>query len=551
MARPRVVVIGSGFGGAITACRLAERGRYEVVLLERGKRYGRNEFPRRPDELREAVWDPDMGRFGLFDYHSFPNSRMDVVGASGLGGGSLIYSNVLYEAPEAAFNGWPGGITRARLDPYYQRVLQVMEARPYPFSDPGSPYSSSLRTRTLVRAAERMGREPPGPGRPAFALEWPKLAVRFGDRVEAESLNAHGALQTSCRLCGECNIGCNTHAKNTLDLNYLRLAENLGVEIRTSAEVREIRPWKGAGYKVLYRDPRHTRPAEELLANRVVLAAGPLGSPHLLLRMKRGGQLPQLSDALGRRWSSNGDLLGLVRNLEEPIHPTTGPVITAALRFFSGGYPDGYSHELYLEDGGYPPTLSWYVTVLSQQRQAWWQSLKNIVAIAASRAAGVSRRLEADDVASLFFPDDELVGRTLVLFGMGRDRPVGRLSVSADLSATDPFDDDDLQLDWDPRPSALHFARTREAMQRLAGSLGGDYLDMSFLTRYISVHPLGGCPMGDSPRDGVVDGLTGEVFGYPGLHVVDGSIMPTAIGPNPSLTIAAVAELFAERINAR
>jgi cholesterol oxidase len=546
MERPRVVVIGSGFGGAVTACRLAEGGRYQVVLLERGRRYGRNEFPRRPDELREAVWEPAMGRFGLFDYLSFPNSRMDMLAASGLGGGSLIYSNVLYEAPPATFDGWPGGLSRERLDPYYRRVIEMLEARPYPFADGLAPYSSSLRTRAMVRAAERLGRDGPAPGQPGFALEWPKLAVRFGERVEAESINPHGAPQTTCRMCGECNIGCNSQAKNTLDLNYLRRAEQKGAEIKLLCEVLEIRPWRGAGYKVIYRDPRHPGPPSELLANRVVLAAGPIRSPQLLLRMKRGGQLPSLSEALGSRWSSNGDLLGLVRNLEEPIHPATGPTITAALRFFNGAYPDGYSHDLYLEDGGYPPILSWYITVLSQERLAWWQALKNTIAIFASRAAGVDRRIDADDVAALLFPDDELVGRTLIVFGMGRDRPVGRLGLRRGRRG-----DDDLDLAWTPDPSALHFSRTREAMQRLAAALGGEYLDMSYLTRYITVHPLGGCPMGDSAHDGVVDARTGEVYGYPGLHVIDGSIVPTSLGPNPSLTIAALAELFAEGMNAR
>src|SRR5688572_17072214 len=147
--KPRVVVIGSGFGGAITACRLAESGRYEVILLERGARYPRNSFPRAPDELRSAVWQPTRARFGIYELFAFPRVGMEVACGAGLGGGSLVYSNVLHDAAPESFRSWPGGICRSLLEPYAARVLQMLEARPYPVDKPDWPYAASLRTRAM------------------------------------------------------------------------------------------------------------------------------------------------------------------------------------------------------------------------------------------------------------------------------------------------------------------------------------------------------------------------------------------------------------------
>ncbi len=123
----KVAVIGSGFGGSVMACRLAQSGRFEVHVLERGKRYGRNEFPRRPEDVANVLWNPDEGCFGPFEWRSFSSARTDAVAAAGLGGGSLIYSSVLYRVPERLLNGWPGGITRKVLDPYYDRALEMLE----------------------------------------------------------------------------------------------------------------------------------------------------------------------------------------------------------------------------------------------------------------------------------------------------------------------------------------------------------------------------------------------------------------------------------------
>lgn len=493
-----VVIVGSGFGGSVMACRLAESGRHRVRVLERGRRYGRGEFPRSPADRGRLIWDPAEGQHGLMELSRFKRAGMDVVTASGLGGGSLIYSNVLYRMPPSFFKGWPGGIDRARLDPFYDRVIDTLEARPYPLDEPGWPYADTPKARLLARAAEVMGRD--AAGQVATKLERPALAVTFGPGPTLERRNKHGALQTTCSMCGQCNLGCDTHSKNTLDLTYLRRAQALGARIDTHAEVQRIAPRPGGGFTVAFGDPRAPGSAEEIRCDRVIVAAGSLGSTRLLLRQKRLGHLPGLSGQLGRRWSPNGDMLAVYFTRDLPVDASVGPVITGAVRFLYGAYPDGSPHEVLVEDGGFPDFLAWHVAARPLARNA--------------------------------FP----------LLAMGRDRSTGVLALG-------PGERGALTLDWDVRENGLHFERAREAMARLGEAVGAGTLvenPFSLLSRHITVHPLGGCPMGASPEDGVVDARTGQAFGHPGLYVIDGSIVPGAIGPNPALTIAALAEYYAE-----
>jgi cholesterol oxidase len=547
--KPSVVVIGSGFGGSVFACRLAESGLATVHVLERGRRYERHQFPRRPDQLRDAFWDPHDGKFGLLEYQSFVSSQVDVLTASGLGGGSLIYSNVLYEMPPEFFPGWPGGLNRQVLDPYYQKVLEMLEARSYPIDEPTWPYANTPKSHALQRAYERLSSHPMG--YPAARLEWPKLAIRFGAKLGEEGLNKQEVKQTTCIMCGECNIGCNYHAKNTLDLNYLARAANHGAQIHTCAEALAILPnANDVGYTVVYADPQNRSRTERLEATHVVVAAGSLGSTKLLLRMKHSGALPYLSPALGTKWSANGDLLGLCMNSSEPIYPGTGPVITGAIRLFNGRYQDGFPHGLYIEDGGLPSMLAWYLTALTPARQSFIDGLRGGWRYIKSAWFGGTDVDVGTELGRVFFRESALVSRMMPFLGMGRDRSSGVIRLYPEHpTGLNWMDDAELHLRWDDVPSRLHFERLREGMKRLTAELGGRFQDaqLRHLTKYIAVHPLGGCPMADSAHDGVVDAATGEAFGHKGLYVVDGSIIPTSIGPNPSLTIAAIAEMFVER----
>ena len=546
-----VVVIGSGFGGSVMTCRLAEKG-YRVCLLERGRRYGMFEFPRRMDEVRRRLfWDPEDGKFGFMQFHSYYESDVFSVAASGLGGGSLIYANVLMRMPSDFFAGWPGGITRETLDPYYDRALAMLEATPYPFGPDNPYYYDTPKTAAMQRAAESIADAPDTLAPHRFRL--PHLAVRFeGDFPGQQGTNRQGVLQSRCTKCGECDLGCNIHAKNTLDLNYLARAcspELLGpggvaAEIRTGALVREIIPLAGGGYEVRYVRPEAMAEWQKVTARRVVLSAGTIGSTAMLLKMRKYGRLDSLSPMLGQRWCGNGDLEGMVFRTDDQLLPTKGPVITSAIEYRFQSYDDGFPHGLYIQDAGIPAFVGWYAVGRLPSPGVLGPSLRfGARMLARFSRLGILRRLRreiniGDDIAAMIDRDDYL-RHFLILLGMGRDRSDGRIELS---------EDDRPLIRWQMEGSRLHYDRVRREMRKIARSLGGKFVDnpLTWFDKIIAVHPLGGCVMAETGEEGVVD-TNGEVFGHPGLYVVDASILPSSTGPNPSLTIAAMAERIADR----
>ncbi len=539
------IVVGSGFGGSVLAYRLAEAGR-SVCVLERGKPYPPGSFPRGPRELSRAFWDPSEGLYGLFNVWSFKG--LGAVVSSGLGGGSLIYANVLLRKPERWFvqedlaNGgyehWP--VSRSDLDPHYDRVETMLNGQRYPFAD------TTAKTAALRDVAEKLGRE--------FIL--PKLAVTFANDGEAPAVgvplheehpNLHGVPRYTCRLVGECDIGCNFGSKNTLDLNYLSEAKRLGAVIRTRHEVRSFEPGDGGGYVVRYveheaadegrkidtRNPQ-VRPERELTCDRLVLAAGTLGSTYLLLKSRAA--FPGLSARLGTRFGGNGDLLTFALGADRPLEPSRGPVITSALHVpdeLDGGQGRGF----YVEDAGFPEFASWLVQA-TQGPGALWRLRQ----VAARVVLGLLRRHPEVDLSaevSQLLSDTRVAAGSLPLLGMGRDIPDGAMALT---------DDGSLQVDWVKGKSGPFFDRLGDFASEIAEALGAKFKRNPtwYLGRLITVHPLGGCPLGSSAEEGVVDPY-GEVFGYPGFTIADGSVMPGPVGPNPSLTIAALADRFADR----
>jgi cholesterol oxidase len=549
------VIVGSGFGGSVMAYRLAEAG-LRVCLLERGKAYPPGSFPRSPYRMRKNFWDPSEGLHGLYNFWGFRG--LDALVSSGLGGGSLIYANVLLRKDEKWFvkedvsNGgyeyWP--VTRADLDPHYDRVEGMMRPQRYPFDR--SPYDETSKTRAFWEATRRLGHEP-------FL---PNLAVTFanegeepipGEPIREEHPNLHERTRYTCRLVGECDFGCNYGSKNSLDYTYLSAAKRLGAELRTRCEVRSFEPRGGGGYNVhyVYHDPEREGsktdtsglPLETLTADRLVLAAGSLGSTFLLL--KNRSAFPRISRRLGTRFGGNGDLLTFaIKSSEESggarvprvIDPGYGPVITSGIRV--GDELDGEEGRgFYLEDAGFPEHLTWILQVFDTPGALWrWRmTASNLV------RSWLGREPESDLGAEI----SELLGQTdlsaglLPMIGMGRDIPDGNMTLRGSK----------LDIDWRKLKSGPFFDRLRDTARRISDELGADFEDnpIWYLGRVITVHPLGGCPMGRDAGEGVVDAY-GEVFGYPGLYVADGSVMPGPVGPNPSLTIAALADRFAERL---
>jgi cholesterol oxidase len=423
----------------------------------------------------------------------------------------------------------------------------MMEAKPYPFESQ-SYYKNTPKTATLKKLADEVGIPEGATEKPQFVL--PPLAVRFeGDFPGAQGVNAHGAVQSRCNKCGDCDIGCNIHAKNTLDLNYLFRAkrirqENQKVDLRTHAEVKRIER-KDDHYLVTFVIPEFPMKENSFKAKHVILSAGSLGSTTLLLRMKKEGHLPLLSSWLGKKWCGNGDHMSLIVNTEPVVDATVGPVITGALEYKFKDYDDGYPHGMYLQDAGYPSGFAWYLSGKIPQVKGLMGALnlvgQNIKKYMLKLVHAPNHEdVNVGDLFSRVLDRAEFTKRCFLILGMGRDKPDGEIQLR---------DDNQPIIRWKMKDSKLHFDRVRAEMRKIAKILKGFNFEVPLihLDKVIAVHPLGGCPMGISREQGVVS-PNGEVFGYPGLYVVDGSILPTSTGPNPSLTIAAVAEHIAEQI---
>lgn len=548
------IVIGSGFGGSVMTCRMAEKG-YSVCLLERGKRYGMWEFPRQMEDIRKKFfYDPDKGLHGVAEFNAYRGSDAISVRASGLGGGSLIYASMQIRMPAQNFYEWPAGITRETLDPYYDKVADMLEVSPYP--EDHSYYSETPKAKIMKEVSEKMPKIKDQIGDCKFIF--PDIAVRFEGKFPGEqSPNKQGVLQSSCNKCGECFLGCNIHSKNSLDLNYLARATNTklmgkgskAAEIRTGANVLRVEPLAKGGYKVIYKDPEGGGETVELKSRRVVLSAGSIGSAEILLKMQKEGVMDQLSPCLGQGWSANGDLEGTIVDSKYEAYPTMGPTITAGIEFDFQPYPDGFPHWMIVQDGGFPNFLMWYAAGKAPSLNVLWQ-MKKLLWAAVSLPfkkllhwLGLKRlrpEINIGDEIVKLIDGNKIFRKSLVLLGMGRDRSDGYITLNKKEQAI---------IKYKIKQSELHYDRARKVMKAMAKTIKGTYLDnpLTYLRKIIAVHPLGGCCMGDSPETGVIDG-NGEVYGYKGLYVVDGSIIPSATGPNPSMTIAAMAERIAEKI---
>ncbi|MEV1175624.1 GMC oxidoreductase, partial [Nonomuraea sp. NPDC049784] len=524
--------------------------------------YPPGSFPRAPAAMARNLWDPSEGRYGLFDLWSFRGLGAAV--SSGLGGGSLIYANVLLRKPERWFvreSPLPGGghehwpVTRADLDPHYDAVERMIRPQRYPLDV--SPYDTTAKTLAMREAAERLG------------LEWelPPLAVAFAPEPGARPVpglpipdpeygNLHGLPRTTCRLRGECDLGCNDGAKNSLDHTYLSAARHAGADIRTLHEVRWLAPAPGGGYAVSYvvHEPGEERrrvrtrrlPQRTITCDRLVLAAGTLGTTYLLLTCR--SEFPGLSPMLGARFSGNGDLLTFVTGARDgagrhrSLEGSRGPVITSAIRVpdaADSGLPPapGGRRGFLVEDAGYPPFAEWlaeFAGVRGVVRRAGMFALGRIAAVL-SRSP--QSRINAELAA--LFGDGRLSDGSLGLLGMGRDVPDGVMRLRRGY----------LDVDWTTSTSMPYFGAMRSVMRDMAGVLKAGYHDspLWLARKVITVHPLGGAPMGRHPGEGVVDEY-GEVFGHPGLYVLDGASVPGPVGVNPALTIAALSDRACEHV---
>lgn len=566
------VIIGSGFGGSVMAYKLADAG-LRVCLLERGKPYPPNSFARTPIQMRNNFWDPSKGLYGLFNVWSFTGSGALV--SAGLGGGSLIYANIIIRKDEKWFvrertaqegyEYWP--VTRAQLDPHYDRVEKMMNIQKYPLGQP--PYPEPPKTLAMIEAAQKLN------------LNWLPLdlAVSFrtkhvsnpnernplnpplvGEPVEELHRNIHNMTRYTCRLCGECDIGCNYGSKNTLDYNYISEAHRLGAEVRTLCEVKSFEPnGPGRGFTVRYvqhdlahegirRGKHETLDQLKITCDRLILSAGTFGSPFLLF--KNRDAFPHLSHKLGSRFCVNGDLLSFIvksklkkgEDFPRVLDPSFGPVITGAIRL--GDTLDGQGDQgrgFYVEDGGNPYLLSWVGELTgfaNLLRRAYLFGKRFLM-----YRLGLNRDADLDDEIVELIGDCVTSKSSMPVLTMGRDFANGNIT----------FDGKYLDCDWRLKQSQEYYNRVRRVVSGIASALNATYMDnpaYQYLHQVLTAHPLGGCPMATTKEEGVVNPC-GEVFDYPGLYVADGSVMPGPVGPNPSMTIAAMSDRFADHIIAQ
>ena len=421
--------------------------------------------------------------------------------------------------PRAATESWP--VTREQLEPHYDRAEKILSPTPYP----GSLAETTPKTQAMRRAAGRLG------------IDWflPPLAVSFADPgqlpgspISNSDHNVHHASRMTCRLCGECDIGCNFGSKNTLDYNYLTLAAEAGAELRDRCEVREIAPLDD-GFEVRYvrHEPENegvpvntgTLPTHRLRCRVLVLAAGTFGTDDLLLRNQQ--RFPALSPMLGTRFCSNGDLLGFAVDSADLLDVWPGHHQHDADTRRTGRR----DRPRFLSSGRWVPG----VRRLAARDRDTGLPANRLARFAAARALqNLTGRPHSEVGAQIgaLIGTGQLSAGALPMLGMGRELPNGRLRLRGGY----------LELDWRDAMSRKYFKRVEATMAAVAGELKSRFTvnPSRYLHRIVAAHPLGGAPMGTAPDNGVVDDH-GEAFGHPGLFVTDGAVMP---GPGRTEPVA-------------
>lgn len=506
------VIVGSGFGGSVSAMRLAQKG-YRVAVIEAGKRWHASDFPKTNWNAFKYFWAPKLGCFGIQNITLLKGVM--VLHGSGVGGGSLVYANTLMRPLASVFEdpAWSHAVAwEQELSPHYETARQML----------GVTENRALMEgeRTLQRVAERMNS-----GQTFHATE---VGVYFGKpdvTVPDPYFSGAGPERTGCNFCGGCMVGCRFGAKNTLDKNYLYFAEKWGAQVFPELKVERIEQVEG-GYAL--RTQRSTSlfggAGPTFRAKRVVLAAGVLGTVELLLKNRdQLGTLPALSPRLGDFVRTNGESLLGATSFEAHRDLSRGIAIGAAFhpnsltKVESVRYPSGSGAMRLLAvpltaDGNAltrPLRMLWRMLVrLPRMIRLWlvrdWAKSTVILLVMQS----VDEHLRLRLGRSLF-------GRKLQ--GAPTERAV---------------------------PSYLPVAQ--EAAEILAQELNGEAQNVAsevLLRTPATAHILGGCCIGRDAQTGVIDERH-EVFGYPGLYVCDGSVVPGNLAVNPSLTISALAERF-------
>jgi len=523
-----VIVVGSGYGGGVSASRLARAGK-RVAVLERGREVPTGEFPSRFPEMRaEMRVTGKHVRLGkenaLFDIRL--GEDMHVIVGCGLGGGSLINAGVALRPDDRVFADtiWPSQISKdGLLDEGYQRARQWLA----PMSDPKA--AEQTKFQSLAKAAETFDAKPIAS----------TVAISFEDRT-----NAAGIHQPACTRCGDCCGGCNVGAKNTVALSYLPDAARHGAQLFTDAKVSHITQADGGGWQVHLANVNLRQPDQQqsgqhkdlptdikVSCTTVILSAGTLGSTEILLRSRAHGL--NLSNKLGERFSANGDIIAFGYGAKLPVnaigvsHPIKegltpiGATVTGQLEIND---PDDLSRQLCIQEGALPSSLAPVLPVMFVPNGRLLGALKSLI-----------RGVYKGPLASL-----------QTFFAVSHDSASGCFHLG---------NDDRLKLSWVNAKDEPAYKILDEKLGQLVRSVGGSYVKNPLAGSVMghqpaTAHPLGGCGIGHNASDGVVDHKA-RVFNqadgqsttvHDGLYVIDGSIIPRSLGVNPLLTITALAE---------
>ncbi len=510
-----VLVVGSGFGGSVTALRLTEKG-YRVGVLEAGARFEDSDFADTSFDLKRFLFAPTLGMYGI--------QRIDMVkdclilAGAGVGGGSLVYANTLYEPLDAFYQdpSW-AHITdwKVELAPYYDQAKRMLGVVETPWHTPSDE--------VMRKVAEDMGVADTFHATPVGVFFGP--GDKRGDTYADPYFGGVGPARSTCTGCGECMTGCRHNAKNTLVKNYLYLAEQNGAVVHPLTTVTRVRPRPEGGYTV---EARWTKAklsrrsaVRTYTADHVVFSAAALGTQKLLHQLKGEGDLPQISDRLGMLARTNSEsILGA-------LAPDLSTDFTEGVAITSSFHPDAETHIEPVRYGKGSNAMALIQTVLvddvpGESRLRSW-----------SRQMWVKRKQLLD-----LYDMKHWSERTVIALVMQTlDNSITTIGIKGRFG----WRMTSKQGHGEPNPT--HIPVAHDAVKRMATIVGGEpggNIGEPF-ERPLTAHFIGGCTIGDSPETGVVDPYQ-RMFGHPGLHVVDGSAISANLGVNPSLTITAQAE---------
>lgn len=504
-----VLVIGSGFGGSVSALRLTEKG-YKVAVLEAGRRFDESTLPKTSWQARKFLWAPFLGMKGIQRIHLLRGdrgTRVMVLAGAGVGGGSLVYANTLYEPLDPFFRDpqW-AGITdwKTELGPHYDQAKRMLGVVTNP--------TVTRADEVMLKVAEKMG--------VADSFHLAPVGVYFGKDGVDPYFGGAGPARRGCIECGECMTGCRHGAKNMLIKNYLYLAEKSGAQVYPECTVMSVRPLASGDYLVTVRKTGSVRHRRTFTARQVIFSAGTYGTQRLLHRLKADGTLPRISDRLGTLTRTNSEaLLGFERLSLGGEKLNSGVAITSSI------HPDEHTHIEPVRYGNGSNAMGLLRTLLIDGDRKRWRAFAGEVArqpLKALRLLNLRRWSERSLIALVMqAKDNSITVRP-------RRGPFGwNLRSSQGHGEPNPT--------WIP---AGHDA-VRHAAEEIGGLPGGSWLDLFDIPA--TAHFIGGCAIGASPAEGVIDPYH-RLYGYDGLHVIDGSAISANLGVNPSLTITAQAE---------